>query len=195
MLYGAASNGGAYGLGAAFAVNAATGVETVLHSFGKARDGQYPTNLIQVGGKLYGLTNQGGKSEKTCYGGCGTVYSLNLATGAEHVLYSFQAGIDGALPAAGLIDVAGTLYGTTYYGGTGNCPNGFVPGCGTVFSFDPKTGAERIVYSFPGGTDGANPQVNLLEVDGTLYGTTQNGGPGNCKSRIRVWRTVFALTP
>jgi uncharacterized repeat protein (TIGR03803 family) len=194
-LYGVATNGGAYGLGAAFSVNATTGAETVLHSFGKGKDGQYPGSLIQLGGKLYGLTEQGGRSAN-CYGGCGTVFSFNLSTGIERVVYSFQAGTNGALPSAGLVNVAGTLYGTTYYGGPGNCPDGFVAGCGTVFSFNPKTDAEQILYAFQGGTDGANPQDNLLDSDGTLYGTTENGGPGNCKSNYSTGcGTVFALTP
>jgi len=45
------------------------------------------------------------------------------------VLYSFGSSGDGALPRAGLINVKGTLYGTTEVGGAS--------GYGTVFSVSP----------------------------------------------------------
>ncbi len=56
----------------------------------------------------------------------GTVFKID-ASGTETVLYSFAANATDALaPIAGLIiDGAGNLYGTTYYGGT--------KGGGTVF--------------------------------------------------------------
>jgi uncharacterized repeat protein (TIGR03803 family) len=48
----------------------------------------------------------------------------------ETVLHSFQGGpSDGAYPYAGLIDVGGTLYGTTFEGGAS--------GHGTVFKVTP----------------------------------------------------------
>jgi hypothetical protein len=51
-------------------------------------------------------------------------------------VYSFQGGADGAYPTGGLIDVAGTLYGTTAGGGyTGSICGG--DGCGTVFAVTP----------------------------------------------------------
>src|SRR5438105_4995410 len=87
-----------------------------------------------------------------CSGGCGTVFSLDPNTGAETVLHPFGS-TDGAYPMAGLIAVNGMLYGTTLAcWGTG-CGG---VGCGTVFSIDPSTGAETVLYSF-GGTDGASP--------------------------------------
>jgi hypothetical protein len=47
------------------------------------------------------------------------------------VLYSFNGGSDGDRSFGGLIaDKHGALYGTTYYGGSGDC--GF-HGCATVF--------------------------------------------------------------
>src|SRR5271169_5270319 len=65
------------------------------------------------------------------------------------VLYSFKAPPDGDLPLSGVIrDAAGNLYGTTYYGGAS--------GYGAVFKID-QHGNETVLYSFVGGTDGANP--------------------------------------
>jgi uncharacterized repeat protein (TIGR03803 family) len=49
---------------------------------------------------------------------------------------------------------------------------------------------ETVLYSFQGGSDGANPRLGSLIEDsgGTLYGTTDDGGLANCG-------TVFKLTP
>jgi len=66
----------------------------------------------------------------------------------------------------------GSLYGTTYAGGS--------KGLGTVFSVT-TAGVQTILYSFKGGTtDGANPTGGLtLGSDGNFYGTTQQGGTGS----------------
>jgi uncharacterized repeat protein (TIGR03803 family) len=48
---------------------------------------------------------------------------------------------------------------------------------------------ETVLYSFTGGSDGANPRGNLIaDMEGTLYGTTFAGG-GKSSG------TVFKLTP
>ncbi len=60
--------------------------------------------------------------------GCGTVFSITTS-GKETVLYSFGAPKDGKYPYAGLINVNGTLYGTTTAGGAKDA--------GTVFSLSP----------------------------------------------------------
>ena len=101
--------------------------------------------------------------------------------GVETMLYAFKGGADGANPTAGLINVGGILYGTTYYGGGTN-------NYGTVFTISPA-GVEKVLYSFKGGTDGANPMGRLLEFNGTLYGTTYTGGAHN------YYGTVFSITP
>ena len=89
------------------------------------------------------------------------------------VLYSFKGQPDGDLPESGVIrDAAGNLYGTTYYGGAS--------GNGAVFKID-KHGKEVVLYSFAGGTDGANPVGGLVrDAAGNLYGTTESGGKPDC---------------
>jgi uncharacterized repeat protein (TIGR03803 family) len=146
----------------------------VVYNFGAlaaAQDGAGPVaGLIDVDGVLYGTTAYGGTSNY------GTVFSLST-TGSEHVLHSFGGGSDREHPSAGLIDVNGTLYGTTEWGGSGsNCQTsaGF-SGCGTVYSIS-TTGTEHVLHSFGGGSDGVNPRAGLIDVKGTLYGTTYNGG-------------------
>lgn len=106
----------------------------------------------------------------------------------EHVIYSFQAGADGAAPQGGVIfDTQGNLYGTTENGAGNGCGGG---GCGTVFKLAPN-GQETILHVFSGG-DGAFPVPGLVaDAAGNLYGTTINGGPHrNCPCG-----TVFKVTP
>jgi uncharacterized repeat protein (TIGR03803 family) len=110
----------------------------------------------------------------------------------EVVLHSFGNGDDGARPAADLTYLHGKLYGTTYAGGTNTI--------GTVFSLTTK-GEEHVVHSFGEdyGNDGNGPLAGLLDVGGTLYGTTQEGGIRlpSCphSGNICDWGTVFSLTP
>ncbi len=85
----------------------------------------------------------------------------------EKVLYSFTGGADGDGPGAGLIDVSGVLYGTTFSGGT--------YGAGTVFGVS-AGGIESVLYSFTGLSDGNEPGAGLIDVNGVLYSTTPLGG-------------------
>jgi uncharacterized repeat protein (TIGR03803 family) len=193
-LYGTTQGGGSTGAGTAFAVDAKTGAETVLYTFcsqSNCADGQNPNPaLIKVDGTLYGTTVAGGAYCGNGHGGCGTVYSLDPNTGAETVLHSFGNGADGQHPDAGLIAVNGILYGTTGGGGsTDNCTDG----CGTVFSVDPSTSTEKVLYSFVAGADGANPAADLIYENGMLYGATINGGGTACNGY--GCGTVFSINP
>jgi uncharacterized repeat protein (TIGR03803 family) len=96
------------------------------------------------------------------------------------VLYNFTYGADGGHPTAPLVqDSAGNFYGTTEAGGNLSCTI-FDPGCGVVFKLSP-TGQETVLYTFNGGTDGADPVGGLvLDAQGNLYGTTARGGEPNC---------------
>jgi uncharacterized repeat protein (TIGR03803 family) len=100
------------------------------------------------------------------------------------VLYNFTGTPDGYAPYAGLVqDQAGTLYGTTYVGGSGNC----FDGCGTVFKVS-KTGKETVLYNFAGGSgDGCNPSAELIrDTADNLYGTTQTCGSSNLGTVFKV---------
>jgi uncharacterized repeat protein (TIGR03803 family) len=173
-LYGSTSSGGVNGLGAIFKITTA-GKETVVYSFKGGTDGSGPRGgLIDVNGTLYGTTRYGGASGSGCGGsGCGTVFSAST-TGTESVLHSFGiTNNDGLNPYSGLIDVKGTLYGTTLIGGGSGCGG---PGCGTVYKVT-TSGKEGVIYSFTGGADGETP-ASLIAVNGTLYSTTELGGGG-----------------
>jgi uncharacterized repeat protein (TIGR03803 family) len=173
-LYGTTQQGGTAGSGTVFSVST-SGTEHVLYSFkGGSDDGQYPYGrLLSLDGKLFGTTYQGGVSP-----GWGVVFSVT-PSGDEHVLYKFKANDDGAHPYAGLTDLNGTLYGTTYQGGAS--------GAGTVFKIG-TSGEEHVIYSFKGGSDGQYPYARLIELNGSFYGTTYQGGvyPG--------WGVVFEVS-
>jgi uncharacterized repeat protein (TIGR03803 family) len=187
-LYGTTSEGGSHGNpGAVFSLNPKTGAEQVVYSFA-GPDGSDPAaNLINLRGTLYGTTRFGGEQSKCQKLGCGVVFSLNPATGAERLEFAFKGSAYGANPQAGLVGVGGTLYGTTSGGGSKNCPNG----CGLVFSLNPKTGTEKIIYLFQGGNDGTQSYGNLTNVGGTLYGTTRQGGGSGCNNK--GCGTIFSL--
>lgn len=101
--------------------------------------------------------------------------SLSASSSSYNVLYRFDDAPDGASPSQGLIDVRGTLYGTTSSGGVDICAPRDKSGCGTFFSITP-TGTETLLYSFTPQT-GADPDGRLLHANGTFYGTTR-AGPG-----------------
>ncbi|MBV8067195.1 MAG: hypothetical protein JO113_04395 [Candidatus Eremiobacteraeota bacterium] len=186
-LYGTTVSGGGSSDGTIFTVST-SGAERLLHVFRKrdAAGGVAPVApLLDVAHTLYGTTDGGGAS--VMYG---TVFSMTTS-GKESVLHNFAGGAgDGAYPFAGLIDLRGTLYGTTIEGGSTQC--GMLGSCGTVFEITP-TGHESVLYHFKGGSeDGWYPQAGLVAVNGTVYGTTVYGGSTGCL--IRGCGTIFAIT-
>jgi uncharacterized repeat protein (TIGR03803 family) len=153
--------------------------ENTLHEFADGNDGGLPpSGVIDVNGSLYGVTGVGGAHNY------GTVYRLTPSGSryTETILYSFTGGGDGKNPGAGVIDVNGSLYGTTGGGGAYTY--------GTVFKLTPSGSGyvESTLYSFKGGRDAEGTYSTLTEQAGTLYGTGEHGGLDN-------YGTVFKLTP
>jgi uncharacterized repeat protein (TIGR03803 family) len=150
--------------------------ETVIYSFANPPDAYGPKcNLVlDTAGNIYGTTFSGGAHN------LGAVFMVT-PTGTESVVYSFAGGADGSHPIAGLVrdKNTGNLYGTTVFGGTTNH--------GTVFVLNPTTGVETVLYSFKGGTDGANPYSSVVRAGTTIFGTTYNGGSFG-------YGTVFKVT-
>jgi hypothetical protein len=120
----------------------------------------------------------------------------------ETILYSFPTPKQGYLPNGDLMfDGAGNLYGATVFGGgRGTTCDKFYGGqCGVVFRLSPpkqKDGkwTEKVLHSFAGGSDGANPNGGLvLDSKGAVYGTTSWGGGTTCEGP--GCGTAFELAP
>ena len=184
-LYGETENGGgasfcsdSNGCGTAFELTPSSSgySERILHVFQGKNDGAYPeAGLTAIGGALYGTAAGGGEGVHVCTDsrGCGIVFELAPSSSGytEKVLHFFKGGAEGGEPLGGVIDVKGTLYGTTWWGG-------LACSCGAVFEIS-QSGKERTLYRFKGGLDGAGPEAGLIDVNGTLYGTTSQGGASN----------------
>jgi uncharacterized repeat protein (TIGR03803 family) len=105
------------------------------------------------------------------------------------VLHYFTGGRDGGSPTGALaIDGSRNIYGTAQTGGI--MPEGCGTGCGTAFEITRKGShyTFNVIHQFGEGNDGVGPAAGLvLGTDGSLYGTTVNGGLGV--------GTVYAFEP
>jgi uncharacterized repeat protein (TIGR03803 family) len=184
--YGTTASGGATNNGVVFNLTAA-GTLTVLYSFAGGTD-PASTNGVTLAsdGTLYGTSQFGGANNG------GTVYTVT-PDGVEKVLFSFP-GESGAAPDSGITTnysggpASALIEGSdgNLYGATIALAGPFIPtvNYGTVFRITPA-GAETVLYSFTGNSDGSNPTGVIQGSDGNFYGTTGNDGPF----------TVFEVTP
>lgn len=155
----------------------------VLYNFKGGNDGIDPHgNLVfDAAGNLYGTTAQGGGTS-ACHGqyeGCGIVFQLEPQSSGdwkENILYSFSNGSTGGVGLEGnlVLDAAGNVYGTAYWGGSDFQ--------GTVFELSPGSNGwtEKDIYAFcpsRGCGDGGSPASGVIFDDaGNLYGTGTAGG-------------------
>ena len=177
--YGTAMGGGANFYGTVFKVTT-NGTLTRLWSFTGGIDGSYPAAGLVLGADraLYGTTPNGGAR------GFGTVFKITT-NGLFTTLVTF-GNTNGATPSGPLLqlqDDNGNFLGTTEKGGS--------VGAGTVFKMAPS-GALIFSASF-GYTNGFDPVCGLVRgADGSFYGTTRYGGPGN---GTNGYGSVFRITP
>ena len=162
---------------------------SVYDLLGSPTDGSMiMSGISDTQGNVYGVTAYGGANScdppyPAAYG-CGAIVKMD-ASGNESVLHSF-AGTDGAMPLGGLVlDGQGNLYGTTYAGGNLTCNSG--EGCGTVFKLNLTTVTFTVVHSFTGSPDGMfSEEPLLLDAQGNLYGTTDDGGANSNGTVFKV---------
>jgi uncharacterized repeat protein (TIGR03803 family) len=186
-LYGTTEWGGdlgcfpPYGCGTIFQLTPSGSgwTEKVLHSLEYESSGAEPVAglIFDQTGNLYGTSFSGGS------GLGGTAFQLSSSDGGWMLtrLYSFSGSGEGPL-ASLVMDAANNLYGTTYGDGYGY---------GSVFKLTPSAGSWTYtsLHYFTFGSDGGNPTGDvILDANGSLYGTTPNGGT--------YYRgVVFEITP
>lgn len=191
-LFGTTFYGGASGKGAVFKLDDngdGTYTQSVIASFDGANgQGTYSSVIGDANGNLFGTTYIGGLHNH------GTVFELiNNGDGTYtfDTLYDFDA-TNGSNPMGGLImDAEGSLYGTTYYGGTTD--SGVIYKLtynGASYSTTPVILAEF------DGAQNASPTSSLtVDGAGNLYGTTyftSSGGNGY-GTVYRLSDTGFAI--
>jgi uncharacterized repeat protein (TIGR03803 family) len=151
--------GGSANMGTVFQLSP-SGQETTFNFIGNA-DGFYPVSALtrDSRGNLYGTTMYGGAT------GLGTVFKLT-PTGEETVLHTFEPGLgNGANPqTAVVLDSAGNVYGTTYFGGTSFG--------GILYKVD-TSGNFTLLHDFT-GPDCSYPGAVTMDAAGNLYGTTNS---------------------
>jgi uncharacterized repeat protein (TIGR03803 family) len=163
----------------------AGGAEQVIYSFNEASGPAAPAAgpIVDKSGNLYFPTvdwNYGGVDYP------GSVVELSQSDGqwTATTLWAYGTNqTDGQYP-NGLLLRDGVLYGTTFEGGSTDCPLQF--GCGTVYELvqsstcgNPAGWCEIQLYYFQGGSDGMQPQGPLImDGRGNLFGTTVAGGEG-----------------
>lgn len=162
---------------------------TTLFTFPGGATGSSPRwGLVRSAtGVMHGVTQFGGNTTSCAVAsfGCGVVWKLDT-TNKETVLHTFgmKTG-DGEEPSGGLVNVAGSYYGVTFYGGTTNST--CTVGCGVIYRVN-DSGKYSVLYRFTGSSDGWLPTGGLTsDGAGNLYGTALLGGTGD--------GVVYKITP
>ncbi len=169
-MYGMTTNGGTNALGVIFQYDYVTNTYTKKLDFNGTVNGSHSmSSLMQASdGKLYGMTKEGGGSDK------GVIFQYDPVTNTYVKKMDFNGAANGTNPNGDLMQAAdGKLYGMTCFGGSNNN--------GVLFYYDPVTDiyTKKLDLSQSGG-GGSNPAGGLLEAsDGNLYGVTSAGGTNN----------------
>ena len=162
-----------------------SGTFTPIYHFQDGK-GTHATTLVQgADGNFYGTaagdSSGGFFNHPAAMHNSGIFFRLTPA-GIFTVLYTFTGGADGSLPNALVQGKDGNFYGSTFCGP--ESPPNLFNGNGTIFKITPA-GVLTTLYSFTGGSDGANPGNVIEGGDGNLYGIADAGAT----------RTVFKVTP
>ena len=166
-LYGLTRLGGGSNLGVLFKYDLNTGSYTRKWSFDGAQSGSYPEGdlLEAAGGKLYGLTFQGGAND------VGALFEYDPAADTLVKKVDFNEPTIGGYPRDGLVQTGSLLYGLAYAGGAN--------GVGTLFEYDPVLDTLIKKIDFDGTGKGSLPRGSLTLLNGKLYGLTYKGGASN----------------
>lgn len=144
-----------------------TNIQLVLHTFTNNPDGSAPINSLVSGvdNALYGVTAQGGTDASG-----GILFKINPDGTGYTILHQFSSSDTGGsgliFPPVVVLTVMqasnGTLYGTTYAGGTNSY--------GSIFRLNSDGSLYTVIHSFSAADTG--PSSLIQGRDGELYGTT-----------------------
>ncbi len=185
-LYGSTVLGGSSFNGMVFKLpTSANPTLSILYSFtASGTSGGLPRGGVVVNSAtaVFGTASSYGSGS---YSGNGEVFELTQASSVIPTnLHAFTNNPDGSTPWSNLyLDNSSNLYGTTTSGGA--------YGYGTVFELMKTSSGYTyaVLYSFTGGSDGANPYAGLtMDSSGVLYGTTIDGGTNGRASCSRSHR-------
>jgi uncharacterized repeat protein (TIGR03803 family) len=137
-----------------------------LFDFNDTINGSIPQGgLIQgADGKIYGMTEKGGLHN------WGVIFQLDPITLTFKKKFDFDDAVTGSGPQGTLLLASdGKMYGLANTGGANDY--------GTLFQFDPSSGAFAKKFDFDGNARGGNPLGTLIQAkNGKLYGMTSAGG-------------------
>jgi uncharacterized repeat protein (TIGR03803 family) len=170
ILYGTTPLGGQLNVGTIYSIDPGTGSEAVVN------DGvgfEPVTPVISYEHNLYGSSS------------IGNLFRVDVKTKVLTNVYRFPYNNDDEPAIVGdLVAVGGKLFGTVLQADDLERDD---PQYGSLFAYDLVAGTLTMLYTFTGGTDGADPQ-GLIFHQGLLYGVTTGGGIGGVG-------TIFSFDP
>ena len=181
-LWGTTTFGGLNNRGTVYMIAKGSNTITTIASFnGDNGAGPYSAVTFDAKGNLFGTTYAGGSDN------LGAVYKIPKGANAITTIASFNDnGFNGARPLGGVtLDAYGNLYGTTTQAG----PNG---ADGTLFKIAKDSNIITTLGELNGIDVGYEPRAGVtFDTDGTLYGTTWEGGVGG--GTVFKYSTVAAV--
>jgi uncharacterized repeat protein (TIGR03803 family) len=177
LLYGMTYSGGKNNMGSIFSFNPATGKDSVMVSLDNSTGTQPEEGTLvldPVNKMFYGVTSSGGVYNN------GVLFRYDPLKNKDSAIINFNV-LNGTNPYGGIMfdSLNSLFYGMTNSGGLYDY--------GVLYSFDPVSGKQKIVFNF-NDTLGSSPSGNVtLGPNGKLYGLTNNDQNGN--------GTLFAYDP
>jgi uncharacterized repeat protein (TIGR03803 family) len=177
-LYGMTVGGGTSNYGVLFEYNITTATCTKKIDFTGTANGRAPRSTLMqaANGKIYGMTQYGGTSDR------GVLFEYDTLTSTCTKKFDFTDATTGGTPLGTLLQFDnGKLYGVTTTGGAGNS--------GVIFEYDPGNSSYTMKIELTVATLGNSPYGSLMQAsDGKLYGMTRQGG-------VNGSGTLFAFDP
>jgi uncharacterized repeat protein (TIGR03803 family) len=168
-LYGAASTGGADGIGAVYRLDTDGGNYQILASFPDAAGGNPSASLVQASdGKLYGSSSK--------YPLTPLIFRIDSSDAFE-VVDSLPP-TKGQAPLSAFVEGPdAALYAVAQFGGAN--------GKGAVVRLDPGTGEVTVLHDFD-GTDGLQPRAGLLLASDDWSTAGGGGGDNSLGTLFRI---------